>query len=74
MAIWKMTTRCHACLGANLRIEKGMSIEMMVQVGNPLGTPKSKEQACSIFNNKYGTSLEPKHISASYFDCEKISG
>lgn len=74
MAIWKLTTRCNASFGMNQRIEKGMSIEMMVQVGNPLCTQKTKEQARTIFNNKYGTQLELKHISASYFVFEKISG
>lgn len=71
MALFKITAKKSGTWSGNIRIEKGMSVEV-IDNNNPLQTNSGKEKVRVAFKNKYGVDL--KHFASStYFDSEKMN-
>ena len=71
MALFKITSKKTGSFSGGIRLEKGMSVEV-IDNNNPLGTTKGREKVREAIKSKYGQDIK-QFASSSYFDCEKLS-
>lgn len=71
MPLYKITSKKSGIFSGGIRLEKGMSVEV-IDNNNPLGTTKGKEKVREAIKSKYGQDIK-QFASSSYFDCEKLS-
>lgn len=71
MGLFKITSKKTGSFSGGIRLEKGMSVEV-IDNNNPLGTTKGKEKVREAIKSKYGQDIK-QFASSSYFDCEKLS-
>lgn len=71
MALFKITSKKSGSFSGGIRLEKGMSVEV-IDNNNPLGTTKGREKVREAIKSKYGQDIK-QFASSSYFECEKLS-
>jgi hypothetical protein len=71
MALFKITVKQNV-LTNGVRLEKGMSVEVVSTYGNPVSTNGGKE-VVDAFMRKYGVDLKKAHaLSSVYLETVKI--
>lgn len=71
MALFKITVKQNV-LTNGVRLEKGMSVEVVSTYGNPVSTNGGKE-VVEAFMRKYGVDIKKAHaLSSVYLETEKI--
>ena len=71
MALFKITVKQNV-LTNGVRLEKGMSVEVVSTYGNPVSTNGGKE-VVDAFMRKYGVDLKKAHaLSSVYLEIVKI--
>jgi len=71
MGLYKITAKKTGTWSGNIRIEKGMSVEVIFN-NNPLSYSQGQDKVRDAFKSKYGVDLK-QFASNSYFDSEKIN-
>lgn len=74
MFLLKITTKRVANLNG-VRIEKGISVEVLSPTVAPFSNPKAKEEIAKAFMTKYGVDLKKANAlaNASLFVVEKLN-
>ena len=76
MALWKISVKNSsnaACKNKRQRLEKGMFVETSTATTTPpIGFIREQPMLAQLFMSKYGIEIEPRFMTRSYFDCEKI--
>lgn len=71
MGLYRITAKRSGSWSDNVKIEKGMSVEI-VDNNNPLSYSKGQDKFRESFKSKYGVDLK-QFATNSYFDSEKIN-
>lgn len=71
MALFKITSIRSVLLTGGVRLEKGMSVEV-IDTNNPLLTTRGKENIHKVVKSKYGQHIK-QHASSTSFESEKLS-
>lgn len=71
MALFKITSKKSGSFSGGIKLEKGMSVEV-IDHNNPLGTTNGREKVREAIKSKYGQDIK-QFVSSSYFECEKLN-
>lgn len=71
MALFKITSKRSVSLTGGVRLEKGMSVEV-IDSNNPLLTTRGKEKIREAIKSKYGQDIR-QHASSTYFESERLN-
>lgn len=71
MGLYKITTKKTGSISGGIRLEKGMSVEV-IDTNNPIGHIRGKDKICRAIKNKYGLDIKPFQLHI-YFESEKIN-
>ena len=76
MTLWKISVKNGgnaACKNKRQRLEKGMFVETSTATTTPpIGLTREQPMLAQLFMSKYGIEVEPRFMTRSHFDCEKI--
>lgn len=73
MALYKITVKNSATTNG-IRIEKGMSVQVISKLSNPLSSSKGRDEVSEAFSRIYGIDMRKiGKVTPSYLEVEKIN-
>ena len=76
MALWRIVVKNSGnavCKDKKQRLEKGMFVETSTMTATPpIGVPQGQKMLIQQFLSKYGVEIDPRFMTRSHFDCNKI--